>query len=153
MKTVILLAVLLGVAGAGPPTAGPSRSSKADAQLYNLPYVMRVFPHTDEQDNNPSMTRLQANCLRYLEDDDKKPPKLLNKMWKEVYEFTAAARYALSEEGYKHEENRRLATRYFGIVPDVVTKKKGMFGNQVTKSEVLPTKGVQLEKLLQAKGS
>ena len=153
MKFITVLMVLIGVARAPPPTAGPSKSNKADGHLYSLQEVMRIFPDTDEQNNDPAKAHLNANCYRWFEGDEDNPPKLLNKMWKQVYEMTSAARYALSEEGYKDEENRRLATRYFGISPDVVTSKKGMFGHKVTKSEVLPTKGVQLEKLLQAKGS
>ncbi|WPA97696.1 uncharacterized protein RHO25_002307 [Cercospora beticola] len=72
--------------------------------------------------------------------------KALNLGWRYLHELNSAAMYALSKEGYENdEEHRRLATRFFGILPGVERKRKGVF--KVEEVEVLGKGRLEGEKM------
>ncbi|KAF2214290.1 hypothetical protein CERZMDRAFT_95567 [Cercospora zeae-maydis SCOH1-5] len=152
MKTHLFTLVLLS----GPSLAAPvsdiasSSSSCDDPQIQSSSNPSGDGTHIEDVFNVLTDDRWTSSCSKFLQPgSNDQNLKALDLGWRYLHALNEAAIAALSKEGYENdEENRRLATRFFGIVPGVARKRKGgYFKGRVEEVEGLPGGRLDGEKL------
>ncbi|GIZ38683.1 hypothetical protein CKM354_000209100 [Cercospora kikuchii] len=146
MKRIILTLLLFSQTLAT-PTSDTSSTSDCDTEISTSSNPSGPGSHIEDVFTILTDDRWSSSCSNFHQPSaTDQNLKALNLGWRYLHELNSAAIYALSKEGYENdEENRRLATRFFGILPGVERKRKGVF--KVEEVEVLGKGRLEGEKM------
>ncbi|PPJ50594.1 hypothetical protein CBER1_06305 [Cercospora berteroae] len=146
-RTILLLLLHLSRTLATPTNSASSSSSDCDTEIQTSNNPSGSGSHIEDVFNILTDDRRSSSCSNFHRPAaTDQNLKALNLGWRYFHELNGAAMYALSKEGYETEEEmRRLTTRFFGILPGVERRRKGVF--KVEEVEVLGKGRLEGEKM------